>query len=126
MDHLRQSDFVSINAYFSLANLPNRLRPHMNVYLASFFSLPVKRSSGERLSYEEVVNRLDDETVSFEVTLGTGNTFTETMHVTLKVEASMYETGIAWLKDLVYGSEFDKDRRVVVSLVMTRVSLNSA
>lgn len=82
----------------------------MSVYLGSFFSLPVRRSTGERLSYEEVVNKLDDETVSFEVALGMGNAFTETVRVTIKVETAMYETAIAWLKDLVYGSEFDKER----------------
>ncbi|OCH95812.1 hypothetical protein OBBRIDRAFT_788022 [Obba rivulosa] len=120
-DHV-QSDFVSINAYFSLANLPDRLRPHISVYLASFFSLPVRRSTGERLSYEEVVNKLDDETVSFEVALGMGNAFTETVRVTIKVEAAMYETAIAWLKDLVYGSEFDKDR-LAVTIAKTQQAL---
>ncbi|PCH33772.1 hypothetical protein WOLCODRAFT_61455 [Wolfiporia cocos MD-104 SS10] len=108
-DHV-QSDFVTINAYLSLASLPHKLRPHMSTYLSSFFSLPVKRSSGERLTHEEVVNKLDSDTVSYEVALGVGNAFTETMRISIKVDVGQYETAISWLKDLVYSSEFDKER----------------
>ncbi|KAJ8494623.1 hypothetical protein ONZ51_g2236 [Trametes cubensis] len=108
-DHVK-SDFVTVHAYFSLSKLPDRLRPYMSTYLSSFFSLPVKRSSGEKLNHEEVVHRLDSDTVSYEVALGVNNVFTETMRVSIKVEAAQYENAIAWLKDLVYGSEFDKDR----------------
>ncbi|KAF9822062.1 hypothetical protein IEO21_00056 [Rhodonia placenta] len=108
-DHV-QSEFVTISAYFSLTNIPNRLRPHITTYLASFFSLPVKRGNGQKLTHEQVVNQLDNETVSYEIGLGIGSAFSETIRVSLKVETEMYESAIAWLKDLIYGSEFDKDR----------------
>ncbi|TFK57173.1 hypothetical protein OE88DRAFT_1650788 [Heliocybe sulcata] len=115
-DHV-QSDFVTIHAYFSLANLPDRLRPHLSAYLASFFSLPIKRATGEELSHEEVVNRLDDETVSYEVNLGTAvpSGFPELLRVSIKTEAGMYEKAVAWLKDLLYGSKFDKERLQVTA-----------
>jgi len=80
------------------------------VYLSSFFALPVQRKTGERLTHEEVVNKLDNETVSYDVGLGFSNSFTDTFRVTIKVETALYETAIAWLRDLLYGSEFDKDR----------------
>ncbi len=86
----------------------------MSTYLSAFFSLPVKRSTGEKLNHEEVVHRLDSDTVSYEVALGVNSVFTETMRVSIKVETAQYEHAIAWLKDLVYGSEFDKDRYVCV------------
>ncbi|TBU62037.1 Metalloenzyme, LuxS/M16 peptidase-like protein [Dichomitus squalens] len=108
-DHVK-SDFVTVHAYFSLAKLPDRLRPLMSTYLSSFFSLPVKRSNGERLNHEEVVHKLDSDTVSYEVALGVNSTFTETVRVSIKVETSLYDSAIGWLKDLVYGSEFDKER----------------
>ncbi|KAG1833897.1 Metalloenzyme, LuxS/M16 peptidase-like protein [Suillus variegatus] len=91
-DHVK-SDFVAVHAFFSLAKLPNRLRPYLSTYLSVFFSLPVQRASGEVLSHEEVVNQLDDGTVSYEA-----------------VETSQYESAIAWLRDLVYNSIFDKER----------------
>ena len=83
---------------------------HISTYLGSLFSLPVVRSNGERLSHEEVVNQLDDDTVSYEVGLGVNGAFSETLRVTIKVEVGNYESAISWLKDLIYGSEFAKDR----------------
>lgn len=130
-----QSDFVTVHALFSLATLPDRLRPYVyllalhlrpassnlpnslaSAYQSSFFSLPVRRASGERLSHEEVVNKLDNETVSYECGLGISSYFAETFRVSIKVETDMYAKAVQWLKDLVYGAEFDKERYVNVSV----------
>ena len=82
----------------------------MATYVSSFFSLPVKRSTGERLSHEEVVNKLDDETVAYGADPGTGDASGELLRVSIKVGKDRYETAVSWLKDLFYGSEFDKER----------------
>ncbi|KAI6047558.1 Metalloenzyme, LuxS/M16 peptidase-like protein [Pisolithus marmoratus] len=111
-DHVK-SDFVSIHAHFSLANVPDRLRPYISTYLAAFFSLPVERTSGEHLSHEEVVNKLDDETVAYEASLGVSEQFTEVLRVTFKVQVEQYESAVAWLRDLVWGAIFDKERLLV-------------
>ncbi|KAF7306997.1 hypothetical protein MIND_00492500 [Mycena indigotica] len=108
-DHV-ESDFVTVQGFFSLEKLPNRLRPLVSTYLSAFFALPVVRQNGERLSHEDVVNRLDDETVSYEATLGLGTAFAENFYVSIKVETAHYEKAIAWLRDLLYGAEFDKER----------------
>lgn len=83
---------------------------YVQPYLGSFFSLPVKRQSGERLSHEEVVDQLDEQTVLYEVNLGTSGMFAETLRVTIRVEVAKYELAVAWLRDLLYGSEFTKER----------------
>jgi len=72
----------------------------------------VKRQSGERLSHEEVVDQLDDQTVSYDVSLGISGGFTETLRITIRVEVAKYELAVAWLRDLLYGSEFTKERFV--------------
>ena len=64
------------------------------------------------LSHEEVINQLDNETVSYEVDLGVSYYFTDIFRVSIEVEIAHYETAIAWLKDLVYGADFDKDRYI--------------
>lgn len=109
-----ESDFVTIHAFSSLAELPDRLRPYVSPYLSAFFSLPVKRESGERLSHEDVINQLENETVSYEVGAGMNGIYTDLFRVSIKVETARYETAIAWLKDLIYHSEFDKERLLVV------------
>ncbi|KAF5377430.1 hypothetical protein D9615_005325 [Tricholomella constricta] len=86
----------------------------ISTYLSAFFALPVRRQSGERLTHEDVVNRLDNETVSYDVALGISNSFTDTFRASIKVETALYETAIAWLKDLIYGAEFDEDRLQIV------------
>ena len=112
-DHVK-SDFVTVHAYFSLEKVPARLRALVSVYLNAFFALPVKRSTGELLSHEEVVHRLDSDTVSYEVAVGVNGLFNDAVRVSIKVETGLYETAIQWLKDLVYGIQFDKDRCVFV------------
>ena len=67
-------------------------------------------STDGRLSHEEVVNKLNDETVAYGADLGTDGMFKELLRVSIKVEKGRYETAVLWLKDLFYGSEFDKKR----------------
>jgi Zn-dependent M16 (insulinase) family peptidase len=85
----------------------------MLTYLSAFFSLPVKRASGEQLTHEQVVNKLDNETVAYGVELGVNSTFEEAMSVIIKVEKAQYETAISWLRDLLYGIQFDRERQVL-------------
>ncbi|KAK2461846.1 hypothetical protein APHAL10511_006309 [Amanita phalloides] len=108
-DHV-ESSFVSIHAYFSLDKVPARLKPLISTYLTAFFSLPVVRHSGNRLTHEEVINRLDDETVSYDVGLGLGDSFMDTFHISIRVEIDKYDTAISWLRDLIYGAQFDQER----------------
>jgi Zn-dependent M16 (insulinase) family peptidase len=84
----------------------------MIAYMGAFFSLPVVRHNGLRLTHEEVVNRLENDTVSYEVDTGVSGSFEETLRISIKVEMAEYETAVAWLRDLIYGSEFDKERYV--------------
>ncbi|EKM61160.1 uncharacterized protein PHACADRAFT_247588 [Phanerochaete carnosa HHB-10118-sp] len=120
-DHV-ESDFVTISAYLSLADVPDELRPHVFIYLSAFFSLPVTRHTGEELSHEEVVDRLDNDTVSYEIGLGSNSKFTETVSVAIKVQTSQYESAVAWLRDLLYASKFDKER-LAVTIAKTLQSL---
>lgn len=85
-------------------------RRYVFIYLSSFFSLPVKRANGEYLTHEQVVNKLDNDTVQYDAGLGNSSRFTELLHVTIRVRTAEYEIAIAWLKDLLYGSVFDKER----------------
>ena len=107
-----QSDFVCVNAFFSLAKLPNHLRPYMYSYMATIFSLPIVRHNGVRLSHEDVINQLENDTVAYGVDFGVSESFPETFHVSIEVEVAACETAIAWLRDLICGSEFDKERCV--------------
>ena len=86
----------------------------MCAYISSLFSLPIVRHNGVRLTHEDVIKQLDNDTVKYEVRLGVPDSvlFKDMLRVTIMVEVGAYETAVAWLRDLIYGSEFDKERCV--------------
>ena len=62
----------------------------------------------QHLTHKEVVNRLNNETVSYEADFESGGgSFSEMMRVMIKAEMKHYQTAIVWLKNLIYGSIFD-------------------
>lgn len=85
------------------------------MYSYLFFALPVTRSSGVRLTHEEVVDQLDEVTVTYNAHQGVGGGFPEIFKVSLEVEQKNYEVAVSWLKDLMYGSHFDKERYVTLN-----------
>jgi len=70
----------------------------------------VKRQTGQELSHEEVVNLLQFETVSYDAGFGIQNGFPETFRISIMTEPAFYEAGVAWLRDLLFGSVFNKER----------------
>ncbi|KAG9001081.1 hypothetical protein FRB93_012461 [Tulasnella sp. JGI-2019a] len=108
-DHVK-STFVNINAYLSTADLPDRLRPYLSIYLASFYSLPVTRADGTKLAHEEVIKQLDNYTVSYDSALGCQEYFQNLLRFSIKVEVGQYEAGVSWLKDLIYSADFTPER----------------
>jgi Zn-dependent M16 (insulinase) family peptidase len=83
---------------------------YISTYLSAFFSLPVKRQSGEYLTHEQVINKLDNETVGYGIGMGFLGSVPEMVSLSIKVETAQYDTAVTWLKDLIYGSEFSPDR----------------
>ena len=45
--------------------------------------------------------------------------FAETMRVSIRVEVAKYELAVAWLRDLLYGSEFTKERYALFPMSLT-------
>ncbi|KAJ9111193.1 hypothetical protein QFC20_002687 [Naganishia adeliensis] len=108
-----QSNFITIRAIIDTTVLPSELMPYVKIYEASLFALAVERPDG-LLNHEEVVKQLTDLTVSYDVGLGIRGDFPEVMQVVLKVEKHQYQNAIAWLRDLLSKSIFDKERLAVV------------
>ncbi|KAI9610843.1 hypothetical protein H4Q26_008685 [Puccinia striiformis f. sp. tritici PST-130] len=106
-NHIK-SNFITIHVNLSPPDLPAELFSLLPAYLHSFFSLPVKRKDGSRLSYDEVVHQLDTQTVEYDINLG--SPISQTLEVIMKVEKSKYATAVSWLGDLLWRSEFDVDR----------------
>ncbi|CAG8540342.1 29_t:CDS:10, partial [Dentiscutata heterogama] len=107
-DHI-PSAFVYISVYITTEPIPVHLRPYLEIYLESFYSLPLNRPNGEHLTFEQMVNELNTDTISYEDNWGIKG-FEGMICFSLKVEASKYATGIQWLRDLLWNTEFTAER----------------
>ena len=104
------SQFVLISAVLSTEAVPTELRPYLTLYLAMLFSLPVQRADGTRLSYEQVVQQLEDDVLDYDAAIGVGSSFNENLAVELKVPASRYVQAVGWMRDLLWGADFSLER----------------
>ncbi|CAG8476216.1 27764_t:CDS:10 [Dentiscutata erythropus] len=107
-DHI-PSAFVNISIYITTEPIPVHLRPYLEIYLETFYSLPLNRPNGEHLTFEQMVNELNTDTISYEDNWGIKG-FEGMICFSLKVEASKYATGIRWLRDLLWNTEFTAER----------------
>lgn len=106
-----QSNFIEVSIFLEAANLPAK-RELLNLYMNTFHSLPIERD-GRTLPFEEVVKLLDTETVDYDISFGSG--LSEQIEVSIRVEKDKYTTAISWLRDLLFGSQFDESRLKIVA-----------
>ncbi|OCF37287.1 cytoplasmic protein [Kwoniella heveanensis BCC8398] len=109
-----KSNFVVVTALFDAIDIPKHLAPYFTLFTASIFSLGVKRADGTILSYEEAVDQLNDLTVAQMCHWEFRGNFAEVLCLSLKVQKTQYEEAIAWIRDLVTGVIYDKDRLTVI------------
>lgn len=119
--HLTQvaSAFISIALIFPTSHLQARLRPLLQLYLSTFFSLPLERDD-RTIPYEEVVKGLDEDTVEYDSELGIAGSFAENVCINVKVEKSKFARAVCWLKDLMWHSKFAVDRLKVATAKMVQ------
>ncbi|KAF9586373.1 hypothetical protein BGW38_006117 [Lunasporangiospora selenospora] len=114
-NHIK-SEFVETTLYFTSTDLPARLRPYLDIYFSSFFSLPlVDPATGKETHFEDVVKQLDKDTISHGCGVGVSQMFRQLALVVLKTERSKYEEGIAWLRKMTWNTRFDVDRLKVIA-----------
>ncbi|KAF9435543.1 hypothetical protein BGZ76_006085 [Entomortierella beljakovae] len=114
-DHIK-SEFIELTLCFSSSNVPAKLRPYLDIYFGTLFSLPlVDPVTGNETSYEDVVKMLDSDTVSRSCGLGFGESFNELALVVLKTSRDKYNEGISWLQKVTWNTRFDPDRLKVIA-----------
>jgi Zn-dependent M16 (insulinase) family peptidase len=88
----------------------------------TLFNSPITKPDGTKLTHEQVINALDKDTVSYDSGFGVDMIFTELLRISVKVESKKYDVGIAWLRDVLFNSEFTKER-LEVTLAKVQQSL---
>lgn len=97
----------------------------MPLFLESLLEVSLNRD-GKIIDYEEVVAQLTDETVCTSTSIGLstyGSMFTCSRYATtatvfMQVEAAKYETGLRWMRELLYKTVFTAERLKVIATKM--------
>ncbi|EIW67501.1 hypothetical protein TREMEDRAFT_33585 [Tremella mesenterica DSM 1558] len=113
------SNFVHVSVLFDTIHLKAELRPYMSIFQNALFRLGVKKPDGSELSYEQVVDQLNDLTVSHSASFSFRNSFSEVFLISLKVEKPRYEEAVEWIRDLITGGIFTKER---ISIILAKMA----
>ncbi|ORY87561.1 Metalloenzyme, LuxS/M16 peptidase-like protein [Protomyces lactucae-debilis] len=108
-DNTHPSEFVSINLYLTCSSVSSELRPYLSIFLQTFFLNPLIKD-GVEIDYEDVVTKLEADTLSYSASFGSGSGFGEMIRIKLKLEVSSYALGITWLQDLIYNADYQAER----------------
>ena len=76
----------------------------------TLFNLPMTRADGTKLSHEDVINALNKDTVSYDADYGVDGFLSELLRLSIKVETSKFDIAVSWLRDVIFRSEFTKER----------------
>lgn len=76
--------------YITTSAIPIELRPLLQIYLESFYGLPLNiKEEGKKLSFEEVIAALNEDTISYTYSLGVDREFPEVVCFEIKVEVGL-------------------------------------
>ena len=102
------TQFVTIALYITTKDLPAHLLPYLQLYLDSFFALPVERD-GEIVDYEKIVAEVNRIAISHRAIMG-ADEVTEVLNIKLRTEKNQYKDAVKLLSELFVHSVFDPDR----------------
>lgn len=108
------SQFVEVHALLNTNNIKDTsLLPFYHV-LEELFSMPMEAEKGKIIPFEEVVSRLQAETVGSEVTLGLASVATDLIDIKIGCKAGNYIKAVEWIKHCLFDMIFDEKRVAVL------------
>ncbi|XP_015753163.1 PREDICTED: uncharacterized protein C05D11.1-like [Acropora digitifera] len=122
LDHV-STLFVKLSVLLDTAVVPEELKPYLCLYLEVLFESPILRD-GVLVPYDQVVAQLAGDTLDKVSSLGLKGKrfmpeeFSQLACVSLKLEVEKYEKGVHWLHELLYKTQFTKDRLEIVGRKM--------
>ena len=102
------TQFVTVALYITTKGIPGDLLPYLQLYLDSFFALPVMRD-GKIVEYEKIVAEVNNIAVDHSASLGV-QTVNEVVRIQLRAEKSQYKKVVRLLGELFVHSVFDPER----------------
>ncbi|PMD59938.1 uncharacterized protein K444DRAFT_561618 [Hyaloscypha bicolor E] len=104
------TNFVHITVLLGTSEVKTEHRPLLPLFMDNFFNTPIMQN-GQKIEFEEVVTRLEQDTVSYCMT-GGGRAMNdpEGIAIQFQVEPEKYAAVVEWIRTMMFDSIFDEAR----------------
>ena len=104
------TNFVHITVLLGTSKIKTEYRPLLPVFMDNFFNTPIMQD-GNKIKFEEVVTRLEQDTISYSMVGGGRNmNDPEGIAIEFQVEPEKYAAAVEWIRTLMFDSVFDETR----------------
>ncbi|TDZ40042.1 Uncharacterized protein C8035_v004911 [Colletotrichum spinosum] len=103
------SNFVHLTVYLGTSQVPLQLKPLLPIFNDNFFNTPIMRS-GEKVSFEQVVMELEQDTISYGLRSTRDYGDPDGIMIQFQIEPEKYSTIINWIRTMMFDSVFDVQR----------------
>ncbi|KAJ5072464.1 presequence protease [Anaeramoeba ignava] len=126
------SSFVEYRVLLDSSKLPSNLRPFIELYLEVIFKTQIQQEGGELISHEQVVSKLEKDTISYSNSVGfegsqnfSCGAFGQLVILQIKCESAKYRLGIEWIRDILWNTLFPIERlKVAATTLLNDVARN--
>jgi Zn-dependent M16 (insulinase) family peptidase len=104
------TNFVHLTVLLGTSEIATEHRPLLPLFMDNFFNTPIVQD-GRNIGFEEVVTRLEQDTISYSMS-GGGRTMNdpEGIAIQFQVEPEKYATAVEWIRTMMFDSVFDETR----------------
>ncbi|EKD13113.1 uncharacterized protein L3040_007817 [Drepanopeziza brunnea f. sp. 'multigermtubi'] len=103
------TNFVHLTLLLGTSQVKTEHRPLLSLFMDNFFNTPIMQD-GKRVEFEEVVTKLEQDTISYSVGGGGRMNDAEGLVIQFQIEPDKYETAIKWIRTMMFDSIFDPVR----------------
>ncbi|XMA09510.1 hypothetical protein WAI453_002301 [Rhynchosporium graminicola] len=104
-----ESNFVNLTLLLGTSQVATEHRPLLPLFMDNFFNTPIMQD-GKRVEFEEVVTKLEQDTISYSMAGAGRINDAEGLVIQFQIEPEKYETAIKWIRTMMFDSIFDPVR----------------
>ncbi|TQS39425.1 hypothetical protein Golomagni_00051 [Golovinomyces magnicellulatus] len=111
------TNFVNLTLLFGTSKVDTNHRPLLPLFIDNFFNTPIMKD-GKKLEFEEVVTRLEKDTINYSIDGGGKIGYSEGIAIDIQIEPEKYGVAIEWIRTMMFDSIFEETR---ISARMARI-----
>ncbi|KAI0381908.1 Metalloenzyme, LuxS/M16 peptidase-like protein [Hypomontagnella monticulosa] len=104
-----RTNFVHITVHVGTSEIPVEYKPLLSLFSDNFFNTPIRKNA-ELVPFEQVVMKLEKDTVSYTLEAGSRFGDSESFLIRFQVEPEKYATAVEWIRTMMFDSIFDVTR----------------